>query len=131
MLWVAYLTDMRRGEVHKLRWRHINLNSRIITFHATETKEGQPKRVPIHEDLLSMFNRLGKIRSLADDRIFHVSNQSLRMPWVRALEKLQWQDPRPRFHDVRHTWKTNARRSGVDSEIREAILGHSDKKLDV
>ncbi len=32
---------------------------------------------------------------------------------------------------MRHTFKTNARRSGIDSEIREAILGHSDKKLDV
>jgi len=30
-----------------------------------------------------------------------------------------------RFHDLRHTWKTNARRSGTDPEIREAILGHS------
>lgn len=131
MLWIAYLTGMRQGEIYKLRWRHINLNTRIITFHATETKEGQPKRVPIHRDLMPLLDRIGKVRSLSDDRLFQISTQSLRMPWVRALDKLQWQDPRPRFHDVRHTWKTNARRSGVDSEIREAILGHSDKKLDV
>ncbi|MDR3605495.1 MAG: site-specific integrase, partial [Syntrophaceae bacterium] len=131
MLWIAYLTGMRQGEIYKLRWRHINLNTRIITFHATETKEGQPKRVPIHRDLMPLLDRIGKVRSLSDDRLFKISTQSLRMPWVRALDKLQWQDPRPRFHDVRHTWKTNARRSGVDSEIREAILGHSDKKLDV
>ncbi|MGO8880633.1 MAG: tyrosine-type recombinase/integrase, partial [Desulfomonilaceae bacterium] len=116
---------------YKLRWRHINLNTRTISFHATETKEGQPKRVPIHRDLIPLLDRIGKVRSLSDDRLFQISTQSLRMPWVRALDKLQWQDPRPRFHDVRHTWKTNARRSGVDSEIREAILGHSDKKLDV
>lgn len=131
MIWIAYLTGMRQGEIYKLRWRHINLNTRIITFHATETKEGQPKRVPIHRDLMPLLDRIGKVRSLSDDRLFQISTQSLRMPWVRALDKLQWQDPRPRFHDVRHTWKTNARRSGVDSEIREAILGHSDKKLDV
>ncbi len=30
-----------------------------------------------------------------------------------------------------HTWKTNARRSGIDSEIREAILGHGNRSLDV
>jgi len=53
------------------------------------------------------------------------------MPWVRALDKLKWPDPRPRFHDLRHTWKTNARRSGIDSDIREIILGHSNRTLDV
>jgi hypothetical protein len=36
----------------------------------------------------------------------------------------------PRFHDLRHSWKTNARRSGIDFEIREAILGHPNRKLD-
>jgi len=53
------------------------------------------------------------------------------MPWVRALDKLQWSDPRPTFHDLRHTWKTNALSSGIDSEIREAILGHEGRALDV
>ncbi len=33
-------------------------------------------------------------------------------------------DPALHFHDLRHTWKTNARRSGIDPEIREAIMGH-------
>ncbi|MFA6222651.1 MAG: hypothetical protein WC647_10105 [Desulfomonilaceae bacterium] len=44
---------------------------------------------------------------------------------------MEWEFPRPRFHDLRHTWKTNARRSGIDSEIRESILGHSNRSLDV
>jgi hypothetical protein len=33
----------------------------------------------------------------------------------------------PHFHDLRHTWKTNARRSGIDEDIRESILGHSER----
>ena len=28
------------------------------------------------------------------------------------------------FHDLRHTWRANARRSGVNFEIAESILGH-------
>ena len=107
------------------------MNTRIITFHATETKEGQAKRVPVHKDLLPIFDRIGKVRSLSDDRLFKSSPQSLRCPWARALDKLKWEGPRPRFHDLRHTWKTNARRSGIDSEIREMIMGHADRKLDV
>jgi integrase len=42
ILMVGYLTGMRRGEIYQLTWRHINLRSRIISFHATETKESAP-----------------------------------------------------------------------------------------
>ena len=51
--------------------------------------------------------------------------------WPRACEALEEKEllkkPLPRFHDLRHTWKTNARRSGMDPEIREAILGHAER----
>jgi integrase len=136
MIWLAYLSGMRKGEIHRLRWSHINLAKRMITFHAVETKEGKSKRVPIHKDLLSIFERLGKVRVLNDDQIFQyegrcVAYDSLQWPWFRALDRLEWQAPRPRFHDLRHTWKTNARRSGLDSEIREMILGHAGRTLNV
>ena len=54
--------------------------------------------------------------------------ESLKKPGQRAIKKLEWISPTPRFHDLRHTWKTNARRSGIDFEIREAILGHANRK---
>jgi integrase len=131
IIWIGFLSGMRQGEIHKLRWSHIDLRSRIISFHGTEVKEGKAKRVPVHRELIPLFERVGKIRSLNDDRLFNTSNQSLRLPWTRALDKLQWPEPRPRFHDIRHTFKTNCRRSGIDSEIRESILGHSNRSLDV
>lgn len=133
---IAYLSGMRKGEIHRLRWSHINFGKRIITFHSTETKEGKSKRVPIHRNLLQVFEQIGRVRSLNDDLLFQidghpVSYDSLQHPWFRALDKLNWDWPRPRFHDLRHTWKTNARRSGIDHEIREMILGHSNRTLDV
>lgn len=132
----AYLTGMRRSEVTNLRWRGVNLRKRIITLHATETKEARGKRIPIHQDLMQMFERLGRVRDLSDDHVFrvnghHVDVQSCKRPWDRALDKLQFPKPRPRFHDIRHTWLTNARVSKIDHEIRQAILGHSDRMLKV
>ena len=59
------------------------------------------------------------------------SKHSPKNTWRRAVARLGLVDPRPRFHDLRHTWKTNARRSGVDFEIREAIMGHSSRKKTV
>ena len=131
MIWMSYLSGMRKGEVFKLRWSNVNLSKRIISFHATDTKEGKSKRVPIHRELIPVFERIGKIRSLSDDKLFQVEPQSIHKPWPRALMKLNWEKPTPRFHDLRHSWKTNARRSGIDSEIRELIMGHADKKLSV
>lgn len=32
--------------------------------------------------------------------------------------------PYPRFHDLRHTWRTNARRSGIDAQLAESIMDH-------
>jgi integrase len=36
-----------------------------------------------------------------------------------------------RFHDLRQTWKTKARRSGMDPEIRESFMGHSTRMRSV
>ncbi len=51
--------------------------------------------------------------------------------WKNALVKLEWSEPKPRINDLRHTFKTNARRSGIDEEIREKIMGHVERKLNV
>ena len=50
--------------------------------------------------------------------------------WVDAMTEIGL-DPAPTFHGLRHTWKGNARRSGMNAEIREAIMGHGDRGLEV
>ena len=50
----------------------------------------------------------------------------VRKAWKKAvllagLEGLQ-------IRDIRHTWKTNAQRSGIDPTIRNAIVGHSSQR---
>ncbi len=32
------------------------------------------------------------------------------------------------FHDLRHTFQVNARRAGIDKNVRMVIMGHSDSK---
>jgi hypothetical protein len=51
----------------------------------------------------------------------------LKKPWREALDSLEF-DPMPRIHDLRHCWKTNAMRSRLDEDIRDAIVGHGNKK---
>ena len=136
----AYYSGMRRGEVLGLTRSQIKLKSRMIVLSATDTKEGHPKRVPIHGDLMPVLRAAMRVSLFDEDRVFLIrdaagvrppSDESTKNPWRKAMRKLGLVDPRPRFHDLRHTWKTNARRSGVDFEIRESIMGHSSRQKSV
>jgi integrase len=125
-----YFTGMRRGEALGLTWDNTSLESRIIRLHAHQTKERQPKRVPIHRLLVPILKQVGRVRSISTDRVFLTdrgkppSPDSLKKPWKLAIESIGL-NPAPTIHDLRHVWKTNAMRSGLDFEMREAILGHA------
>ena len=133
IIWTAYYTGMRRGELIGLTRKQVNLTSRIIRLKPDQTKEGHPKRIPIHKELVSVLSSVFKISSIATDRMFLIQDQkgvrpigveSFKNCWPRACESLKLEKPWPRFHDLRHTWRTNARRSGVDAQIAESIMGH-------
>ena len=133
-----YLSGMRRGEVLGLTWENVDIQSRIIQLRSDQTKEGKSKRVPIHMELIHVFREAFSQRSPLTDHIFLIDGEkppcihSLRKPWKTALERaaesirgLNGRLPLLTIHDLRHVWKTNAMRSGMDQEIRETILGHS------
>lgn len=132
ILWTAYYSGMRRGELLGLTRKSVNLTIRIIRLGETETKEGRVKRVPIHRDLVPILEQCMKVSAIGTDRLFLMQDEngvrplsphSLKNLWRRRILQLGI-EPKPTFHDLRHTWKTNARRSGMDPEIRESVLGH-------
>jgi len=136
----AYYTGMRKNEIMGLTRKNVDLVDRIIHLAPEDTKEGDWKRVPIHKNLVPVLRDAMKVTSLESDRIFLIrdthgvrppSEHSTKNPWRKACKKLGLTDPRPRFHDLRHTWRANARRSKVDWVIAERIMGHSVKKLSV
>jgi len=133
MIWVAYYTGMRRGEITNLRRHQVDLGKRIITLRPTDTKEGAWKRIPLRHELVSILEDAMKVQALGSDLVFLVRDgkgvrpagkDTERNPWKRALESLEWPEPRPRFHDLRATWRTNARRSGMHTDLEKEIMGH-------
>jgi hypothetical protein len=125
-IFVLYLSE----RVHR---QQVNLSRRIITLSPLDTKEHGWKRVPIHEDLVPTIEDALRVRALGTDRVFLIQDRagtrdlgkdSITNPWPRACEALGLEKPLPRFHDLRHTWRANARRSGVDPTIAETIMGH-------
>ncbi len=129
--WISYLRGLRRNEAFELQWKHVDLRSRIILFHSTQNKEAEFKRVPIHRDFIPVLERIGKVRTLDSDSLGQWGYPAPSDPWKSAMAKLKWADPRPRINDLRHTWKSNARRSGIDEEVRQKIMCHAGRKKNV
>jgi len=124
----AYHTGMRQGEILGLTRKHVRLAQRLIVLGPDDVKENHWKRVPIHNDLVPVLQEARRVQSLSCDSVFlragnPISRFAIKRPWDRACKEVGLL-PAPTFNDLRHTWKTNARRSGLDPELRESIMGH-------
>lgn len=53
---LALTTGMRRGEILKARWEHLDLDKR--TLHIPETKNGHSRTIPLSPDALRLLERL-------------------------------------------------------------------------
>ena len=140
IVWTAFYSGMRRGEILEIKRNQIDLAKRIISLSPDDTKETGWKRVPIHKDLVGILRTAMSVPLVGSECVFLIRDEhgvrpvletSFKNVWARSCRILGLTKPWPRLHDLRHTWKTNARRSGVDAEIRERILGHSAKQLTV
>ncbi len=67
-----------------------------------------------------------RVSCLGTDKVFLLQDKKgLRPPsaetfnncWPRAREALGLKKPWPHFHDLRNTWRANARRSRVDPDV--------------
>lgn len=129
LLWIAYATGMRQGEVIGLERGDVDLKSRIISLTPDRTKENKFKRIPVHKSLMPHLASAMQVTSLKHRNIFlkdggPLKKGSFKHPWRLAIKGM---DERLRFHDLRHVFHTNCRRSGIDYEVSQAILGHCDR----
>lgn len=140
MVWLAYYSGMRRGEILTLKRDQVSLTKRMVYLGPEDTKERRWKRVPLRNEVIPLFESAMRVSVIGSNAIFHVHDHegvrpigkdSIKKPWPRACTSLKLPKPWPRFHDLRHTWKSNSRRSGIPSEIEHAIMGHAERGLNV
>ncbi|MBM3299096.1 MAG: site-specific integrase [Deltaproteobacteria bacterium] len=128
-----YYTGMRRGEALGMTIGNIDWNSRMIRLNKNQTKEHKSKRVPICLPLIPVLRKAVGDRNDPEGSVFLIdgerppSEDSLRKPWVKVVSDVGLA-PGPTVHDIRHVWKINAMESGMDEEIRRAIMGHTPRK---
>lgn len=134
---LGYYAGMRAGEIYSLRRDRINLNRRtIVLVEVNKIKERRRKTIPIHFDIVDELQHyLSGQQVIGLDRAFlrdgrAIEKDDMKRPWLRALTAAGV-NQKINFHDLRHTWRRNARKSGLDSDIRKAIMGHAGRKKSV
>jgi integrase len=148
---IALATGMRRGEILALRWRNVSLNSGIIRIVESleETRAGlrfkAPKTDRSRSVVLPSF-AVEELRRLKCEQAEELLKLGVRqdgdtllcaradgspMP-PRSLShefakvaNLVMDNPRVRFHDLRHSHATQLLLAGVHPKVAQERLGHS------
>jgi integrase len=148
---VAVYLGLRRGELLGLQWEHLDLEKETLQVVQTlQRVDGQlqllppktrrsrrtvPLPPPVVEALKAHRVAQGKERLAAgadwqDTGMVFASAagtpmepDNLRRSWYRVRQVLP--EPRPRFHDLRHTCVTLLLNEGVAPHIVQEIAGHS------
>ena len=119
---VAIETAMRRGELLKLEWKHINLKDR--TAYLPTTKNGSPRTVPLSTRAIQ------ELKTMPIDitgRVFPLSQTALRGLWCRTMKRTGLKNLR--LHDLRHEATTRFFELGLNVMEVSTITGHKDLRM--
>ena len=131
----GYYGGMRKGEVLNLTWDHVDLKGRIIRLKASETKDREAREIPICDALYEILRNIPK--AIHDNHVFLFKGKpigdirtALRRACVDAgISYGRNQENGFVFHDTRHCFNTNMRKSGVPESVIMKITGHSTREM--
>jgi integrase len=115
----AVATGMRQSNVLGLKWAQLDLERRKATFPHEVMKNGRPFSCPLNETAMTVINRwIGKHHEFVFTGPGGRVNSVPSRMWARALKQAGLVDVR--WHDLRHTWASLMRQSGVTlSDLKE------------
>ncbi|TCK06131.1 site-specific integrase [Marinobacterium mangrovicola] len=116
---LAVETAMRRGELVKIEWTHINWTAR--TLHIPETKTGVPRDVPLSERAIALMNEISA-SSTQQGRMFALQPDSVSQAFERACRRAGIEGLR--FHDLRHEATSRFFEMGLNTMEVATITGH-------
>ncbi len=131
VVWFAYHTGRRRGEILQLQWPDVNLEDGWITIRASTTKTGKPDRIPIAGELRALLMALRTAEGPhASPFVFQYQGKPFSTfwrTWKRTLSKLNM--PSYLFHDLRRTTATDLVEAGVSEQAAMAVTGHKTRSI--
>src|SRR5579875_2069512 len=131
LIMLLYWCGCRIGEARKIEWPQIDLNQRQIILLSGQTKNDQPRILPLPDELVAALETVPE--SNRRGRVFY---QGLfRRSWARACERaglgrrIKNSSGFPKYerllvHDLRRSAVRNLREAGVAETTIMAISGH-------
>jgi integrase len=136
----AIYTGMRAGELLGLRWEDVDLDSRLITVrrsYGKPTKTGAIRHVPVLDPLLPVLRAWREQNPL--EWVFPGQTGRRQGPSARVLQeilhrcrekaKLEGEQGRITFHDLRHTFASHWVMKGGDLYRLQKVLGHKSPQM--
>ena len=141
--YLEIMTGMRRGEICGIKWSDIDFGAGTLSIRRTITKKrgggvsiGETKTTTSERTIILPPSVLTLLREKKAEAICewvfpHYTNPSDPLHPDSAYGKLKTllknaELPLIRFHDLRHTFATQAMQGGVDAKTLAGILGHTD-----
>jgi integrase len=118
---LAIETAMRRGEILRLDWRHIDLDARVAFL--PDTKNGDSRHVPLSPGAINVFKSLVK----TEGPVFNVSENALKLAWQRATKRADLDDLH--FHDLRHEGASRLAEKLTNILELSSVTGHKDLRM--
>ena len=135
ILATSFYTGMRKGEILSLTWDKVDLSNRVIKLKAKDTKDREPRTVPVCDGLYEILKAIP--REIHDNHVLQYKVKSVRD--IRAGLKRACKDARIPYgrlvkdgfvlHDLRHTFNTYMRKAGVPESVIMEITVHSTRKM--
>jgi len=146
LILTAAFSGLRMGELLALRWRDVDFTARRIRVARSYSqglgivspKSGKSRSVPLADVLAVALDGLSRRDHFTaqDALVFtvtgkHIDPSTIRARFVRARDAAIKKDaelPSLRFHDLRHSFGTQAVSSNIDLLTVKEWMGHSDIK---
>jgi site-specific recombinase XerD len=125
---VSLHTGLRKGELVKLEWSHVNLEHGFLTVVAEHAKSGKQRHIPLNTEALAA---LKAWKPQAHARHVFLSRNGTTLTqfagWdtLRAAAKIE----QFRWHDLRHTFASRLVQRGAPLNTVRELMGHSDIRM--
>jgi integrase len=119
----AMLTGVRRGELFKLQWDHIDVERGLVKL--VDPKGTKTVTIPVSQEALAVLSELNRTSIFVFPGDNGKQRTDFKGPWLR-IRKAAGLPAGFRFHGLRHNFASYMISNGVDLAVVGALLTHKD-----